>query len=290
MKKVILIAALALFAVSADEPSAFNAGNLEAKNPYGLSSTEKAIVKNRDNITELQKQIFKLRGEIDEMKTSFEGFKSVAEGEVSKGGDTRGRIDAIEKKVEVVGENLEKFMKAQDKNFEKINGVLKQLSKMIDGINSDYVSRKDMKSVMGGETPPKKETQKKSELALEKTSSDKSPSDIYKDAESAYFAKNLADAKNGFEESIKKNYKPATANYYLGEIAFKEKRHKDAIYFYKTSAGLYDKASYMPNLLYHTALSFEATGDKTNATKFFQSVVDTFPDSKEAKLATEKIK
>ena len=58
-----------------------------------------------------------------------------------------------------------------------------------------------------------------------------------------------------FEELIAANYKPATNNYYLGEIWYYRKKYADAIRHFKTSAMLYDKASYMPKLLLHSRIT-----------------------------------
>merc|ERR1711879_943659 len=91
-----------------------------------------------------------------------------------------------------------------------------------------------------------------------------------------------------FEELISVNYMPATSNYYLGEIWYYRKKYDDAIRHFKTSAMLHDKASYMPKLLLHSAISFEKTKDFSNAANFYSSLIDIYPDSKEAKTATKK--
>ncbi len=92
-----------------------------------------------------------------------------------------------------------------------------------------------------------------------------------------------------FEELINANYKPATNNYYLGEIWYYRKKYDDAIRHFKTSAMLYDKASYMPKLLLHSAISFEKTKDFSNAANFYSSLIDIYPDSKEAKQAAKNL-
>jgi TolA-binding protein len=92
-----------------------------------------------------------------------------------------------------------------------------------------------------------------------------------------------------FEELITLNYKPATSNYYLGEINYYRKKYADAISYFKTSAMLYDKSSYMPKLLLHSAISFEKIKDFSNAANFYSSLIDIYPDSREAKTATKNL-
>ena len=50
----------------------------------------------------------------------------------------------------------------------------------------------------------------------------------------------------------------------IGQMKFKRKNYADAISFYKKSAALYSKASYMPELMLNTAISMDKTGDKKN--------------------------
>lgn len=98
-----------------------------------------------------------------------------------------------------------------------------------------------------------------------------------------FFKKNeLEKADKHFQVALKKNYKPATTAYYLGEVAYAQKRYRDAIAYYKESATKYDKAAYMPTLLLHTALSFVALEDKANAKNFLNTLIESYADSKEA--------
>eukprot|EP01156_Anaeramoeba_ignava_P003501 Anaeramoba_ignava/a222902_30.p2 GENE.a222902_30~~a222902_30.p2 ORF type:complete len:159 (+),score=0.43 a222902_30:2-478(+) len=92
-----------------------------------------------------------------------------------------------------------------------------------------------------------------------------------------------------FEHLVAENYKPATSNFYLGEMWYYRKKYDDAISYFKTSAMLYDKASYMPKLLLHSAISFEKIKDFSNAANFYNSLIDIYPDSKEAKVAVKNL-
>ncbi len=88
-----------------------------------------------------------------------------------------------------------------------------------------------------------------------------------------------------FVELAEKSYKPATTNYYLGEISYYKKRYSDAIVYYKKSVGYYDKASYMPTLLLHTGISFEKLNDDENKEKFLNALLSSYPNSSEADIA-----
>ena len=135
-------------------------------------------------------------------------------------------------------------------------------------------------------------SQKKSKTKTKTNSVDKSKSNKQLIAEvrvlfkKDYFTKALPI----LDYLIEKNYKPAECNYYLGEINYYRKRYKDALHYFKTSMMLYDKASYLPKLLLHSAISFDKTGDSENAENFYTTLIEIYPDTPEAKEASKKIK
>ena len=68
----------------------------------------------------------------------------------------------------------------------------------------------------------------------------------------------------------------------IGEINYFQKLYANAIKSYQTSLKLHDKADYMPRLLYHSAISFDKLGDIKSANQFYNALMVTYPDSKEA--------
>ena len=111
------------------------------------------------------------------------------------------------------------------------------------------------------------------------------PKAVLELADKAYKDKKYSDAKKAFALLLDKNYKPAYANFMLGEIAYNSKQYADAIPYYRASVNLYDKGSYMPKLLYHTAISCDKIGDTANANKFYAALKQAYPDSAGAKVA-----
>lgn len=99
----------------------------------------------------------------------------------------------------------------------------------------------------------------------------------------------LDKSRQYLEHALAKQYKPATSLFYLGEIAYQQKRYADAIAHYKNSATRYDKADYIPTLLLHAADCFEKIGDKTNAKKFLELLIETYPKTKQATEGKKKL-
>ena len=92
--------------------------------------------------------------------------------------------------------------------------------------------------------------------------------DISTKAKSFYDKKYYTKSIEYYSYLIEKNYKPAHAHYMIGEMMFRRKNYADAISYFKKSASLYSKASYMDLLMLHTAISMDRTNDKKNAKTF----------------------
>ena len=109
--------------------------------------------------------------------------------------------------------------------------------------------------------------------------------DVFKEAKSMYWGKNFDDARIRFAWLLEQGYEKAESSFFLGQIAFRQRRYNDAIVYFKQSAVLNDKASYMPVLLLHTIKSFQALNDNKSALTFAQSLIAYYPKSKEAAQA-----
>lgn len=171
-------------------------------------------------------------------------------------------------------------------------GLLQKLGEMIDRINSNYVSKEELEQILASMGTVKKTVPVK-EKAVEKKEESldgKENASLYKEGVKLFGKKRYDEAKKRFTITDQKGYKPAASNYYLGEIAYYTKAYEDAIFYYKKSAGLYDKANYIDVLLLHAGISLEKTGKKDQAKLFYQNIVDNYGGKKSAKIAKEKLK
>ena len=204
------------------------------------------------------------------------------------------RIDGLTSLIEGLNAQIAQLKEAQKhassstENNETVK-LLKELGAMIDKINATYVSKAELRQILGSKMPAAGKggaTTAAKQPALQETS----PAKLYSEGVRLYVKKRYDEAKKRFAITAKKGYKPAASNYYLGEIAYYTKQYEDALFYYKKSASLYDQASYMDVLLLHTAIALEKTGQKEEAKAFFQSVIDTYPDSKAAAIAKKRMK
>lgn len=285
MQKQILLLLVSI-SIYASEPSAFDAGNLDAPNPYGLTSSEKVILKNKKEVKTLSTNISFVKAELNDMQEKIDGIKSVVEAQNSriyKIEQTLSKIKSNDEnrsiQIQTLKDDLNSTKELQIKNNQKVKLVLGELSSLIDSINSSYVS-KDMLTQKLKELEDKFNKRYNSQKILSK-----SGKTIFAEAKKAFAKKDYKKATELFQASIKKRYLPATSNFYLGEINYKTKHYAKAIEYYKRSISLYDRASFTPTLLYHTYISFKKLGDKRNAKKFRDILIAKYPKSKVAKLA-----
>ncbi|MCH9813347.1 MAG: hypothetical protein K0U47_05320 [Epsilonproteobacteria bacterium] len=278
MRNILLLSLLSSVLYSA-ETSAFGAGGLDNSNPYGLTESEKVIFENK-------KQLRNQNQKIDDLSEQIEGMRSVVDSISTKLGKTGQRINALDQQknatsddeLAMIKSDITELKRVQNENYEKIDNVLKKLSTMIDKINSNYVTHEELTV---------RDTKKK--LSSSKTESKLTNAQKLKKAVAMYRKKYYTKSFPFFESLVKKGYKPATSNYYLGEISYYKKRYSDAIVYYKKSVGHYDKATYMPTLLLHTGISFEKLDDTENKVKFLEALLSSYPQSSEAKIARKHL-
>ena len=200
-------------------------------------------------------------------------------------------VEEYEKRLSLSIEKNRKDIEANLASIEKLKIAISELSEIVESINSKYVSQSEFKLLVKDFNNFKKSLA--NELTKIKVVDKKatSPCSNMPNAKAdtkamAYFEKKLyTKAIECYKHLIKNSYRPAHSHYMIGEMMYRRKEYGDAISYFKKSASLYSKASYMPKLLLHTAISMKRTKDYTNAKNFFNAVIAKYPNSKEANKA-----
>jgi TolA-binding protein len=214
----------------------------------------------------MQQNISTLQQRLIEQEESMEGLRSVIEG-------LSASVHALETNSNTIG---------TDKNTE--NASYLKLEAMIETMQEemkrDYVRKVSVNTglIEVKEIP--------SETSNFLTKSDK---ELFSEGVRLYLNKRYTDAKKHFVVTDNKGYKVATSNYYLGEISYYTKKYKDAIFFFKKSAGLNDKTTYIDMLLLHTAVSLEKSGEKTQAKAFYENIVVNYSGKRSAIIAKQRL-
>jgi len=191
------------------------------------------------------------------------------------------RIDGLTSLVEGLNVKimeLEEINRNQDsKNDMKL---IQDLGRMIDDLNASCVKKDELYKIL--KVNGKREDTAPSLKSLTKEQA-------YTNGITLFRAKQYDKAQEQFLDAQKQGYKAASTNYYLGEIAYYQKRYKDAIFYYKKSAKADGSATYIDILLLHTAISLENTNDKAQAKLFYETIMQKYPARESAKIAKNKL-
>ena len=287
MKKLLILFFLVFLYAEVDP---FKAGDLNSPSPYGLTPTEEVILKNKKEIEKnslliknLQENLKKIKSKITQkfieyddkisnLQTKYTAFNALLD-ELDA---TKLKIDKLSKKLKDINlttlDNKIKILEEENKRLkEAFEEFIKIQNQNLKALNSSIeVILKELK-----------------ELKLKKPLNLK---EAMKKAKAYFFGNQLNKAKELFLYTLKSDYLPATSSYYLGEIAFKQKKYKEAIFYYKKSIILYSKkTSFTPKLLYHTGISFLKLNQKEKAKLTFKKLINDFPNSKFSKLAKKEL-
>jgi len=284
MNKLLALIVLIPIVVLSAEPSVYGAGNLDSENPYGLSASEKKIVQNSKSVKSLEKQIKMMQLNYNHLQEKLDGTRSVTESISDKIGKIDSKIsdvvgndnnksitlENLQNEIDELKQQLSDNITLQNENQDKIKSVLAELSSLIDSINTNYVSKDEFNKLI------KKRSAKNS-------ISGKSGAQLSREADKFFKNKSYKNATIRFKKLVSMRYKPARSNFKLGEISYYQKKYNQAIVYYKKSIALYDKASYIPTLLYHTGISLSKLKKNKEASSFFNALKSNYPNSKEAK-------
>jgi TolA-binding protein len=286
--------------LSASEPSVFGAGNLDSQNPYGLTETEKHILSNKKILDTIEKKTYKQSSRVESIQERLDGIVTIIEGVNEKSQSNKIELKQLQSSYDLSeSERVEREKELSDKitaneqNIHQLKSVLTEFSTLIDNINTNYVSKEEFNAVIKDINDFKASVAKGLKSVSTKSSSSDyngmSKAQIAKEAEKLYRKKYYTKSIEYYTYLIEHNYKPARAHYMIGEMWYYRKKYDKAIAYFKESARIYDKASYMPTLLMHSAVAMEKTGDKQNAKAFLNALIASYPDTKLAQDAEVRL-
>lgn len=220
--------------------------------------------------------IYSLRQQVASLKEEVDGLKSIVESLSARAGKSSGATGGNSLEIENLRERVERL-----ETIVHNRNSGKQTSLPVKKSDSSY-----KKTALTSKPVNKTINTSSNSSNLNSTSSSK----LYSRGVILFDKKSYAEAKKRFEILLKRNYKPAASNFYMGEIAYRTGRYRDAIKYYQRSAELNENAAYMDRLLLHTGISLENDGDKEQARRFYQAIVDAYPGTSSARVAKKRLK
>lgn len=274
IKKIIFLGALAPIIYA--ETSAFNAGNINLKEPYGLTENEKVLLENKKKVETLSKDYTGVDFKTNKALERIEGIQSVIDDLNNKTYNFEGKLLEVEKFSKEKSESYDKELADIKQELKNQRYVINQLKKALSELTNLVGSLGESKAA------------KISNIELNTNNvTAQTPAQKMDNAISLFNSKNYDAAAKIFEELANSRHKPAQCNFYLGQIAYAKKDYNNAIYYYKTSSDLYNaqgvKAPNMPLILLNTANSLKAINELDKANNFYAALKKQFPNSSEAK-------
>lgn len=117
--------------------------------------------------------------------------------------------------------------------------------------------------------------------------------ELYATAKAAFDAAKFDTAREGFSRLLKEFPKSAhadNAQFWIGEIYYREKWYEKAIVEYQKVIETYPKGNKVPAALLKQGLAFLHLGDKANARLVLKTLTDKHANTNEAKIGKEKLK
>lgn len=117
--------------------------------------------------------------------------------------------------------------------------------------------------------------------------------ELYRQAKQAFDQGDSETARNLFEELLKrypKSERSDNAQFWIGEIYYREKWYEKAILEYQKVIENFPKGNKVPASLLKQGFAFLNLGDKTNSRIILQELIRKYPQTNEAKIAQDKLK
>lgn len=163
----LLVVSSSISIAGAQEVSVFDAGSMNANNPYGLNSSEKHILKNQTSINTLSSKVGDMNSMVEAINRRLEGLESTYEGDSAKLNSSVMKINELSQKIGLSSDLASKNDAAEIKNVsaellnmntasekemrDSINTLkttVTKLSSLVNKINSEYVSSSELEKNM----------------------------------------------------------------------------------------------------------------------------------------------
>jgi TolA-binding protein len=294
---LLIVATVPNFLLAA-EPSAFGAGDLSSPDPYGLTSSEKVILETKDKLKKVAQKSNSQASQLDSLRERIDGLQSIVESISRNTHNNKINLETLKSEETANFANSNEYqtrlgasIQQNTQNIEELQKTVLEISTLLDDINKHYVTKDEYNSLVKSVNDFKDLVAKELKSGRKSTVSSLkiSSAALYNLAKKNYDKKYYTKAIANYEELIKRKYKPAYAHYMIGDMYYKRKNYAKAISYFKKSAALYSKASYMPLLMLHSAISMDKTGDTAHAQSFYKAIVAKYPNSSAAREAKKRL-
>jgi tol-pal system protein YbgF len=185
-------------------------------------------------------------------------------------------------------QKINAFAELSEKREVKLESIDKTTSS-----NKDRIDRLEQYLNFESTTGAQKRTTVSNKTSKKQVKHKLSEKDVYKSAKQAYDKGDLNSAREGFQKLLKdfpKSENADNAQFWIGEIYYREKWYEKAILEYQKVIEKYPKGNKVTASLLKQGFAFFNLGDKSNARLILSELIKKYPKSNEAKIAERKLK
>ncbi|MCP4374378.1 MAG: tol-pal system protein YbgF [Deltaproteobacteria bacterium] len=262
---------------------------------YGCASQKDVIILD-DRLVEVEYQLSKVKTVTKSQKSEGNKLRGQSAGLRANLTEIRTEIQALSGKIEetefLLKQNLEASSKASDELSKESKKRLDRLKEITD-FNRERINQ--IEQYLNLELSESVHTVKP-DLAKKPThqaGKKSTENELYQLAKQAFDEGNLDTARGIFQELLDRYPKSKSADnaqFWIGEIYYREKWYEKAILEYQKVIENYPKGNKVQASLLKQGFAFYNLKDKPNSRLIFKELIRKYPNSNEAKVARKKLK
>jgi tol-pal system protein YbgF len=197
-----------------------------------------------------------------------------------------GRIEELEHHLQRQGQKDADSVRAENNQISKLAETAKKNDERIFRLEQ-YLNFEESAQKAPAEKPVAKI------IPAGKTEPELTEDEIYRMAKQAFDQGDSDAARTKFQELIErfpKSERADNAQFWIGEIYYREKWYEKSILEYQKVIENYPKGNKVPASLLKQGFAFLNLGDTANSRLILQELVKKYPQSNEAKIAKDKLK
>ncbi len=261
----------------------------------GCASRQDVIILD-DRLVELEYQLSKIKTVTKSQKTEGKKLRGQSAGLRAELSEIRAEIQALSGKIEETEFLLKKKLTSSSKSYDDLS---KKSEKRLDRVkeitsfNKERIIR--IEQYLNLELSEsvhtiKPDLAKKPSYQPEKKLTE---NELYQLAKQAFDEGSLDIARDKFQELLDRYPKSKSADnaqFWIGEIFYREKWYEKAILEYQKVIENYPKGNKVQASLLKQGFAFYNLKDKPNSRLIFKELIKKYPGSNEAKIARKKLK
>ncbi len=263
-----------------------------------VSQNEVVSIDNR--LSELEMRNAETRKKSEALKSDLQSREGEEQALRHQAATLRQQVVALNEEIRILTGRIEELefsiSRQKQKEAETTGSKQARLDQLAEsaGINDERIGR--IEQYLNFETSkpataPAKTTAKI--VPVTKVTKEPSEDEIYRQAKQAFDQGNSDAARNKFKELLErypKSERADNAQFWIGEIYYREKWFEKAILEYQKVIENYPKGNKVPASLLKQGFAFLNLADKANSRLILQELIKKYPKTNEAKIAKDKLK